>query len=267
MTTTLIAFDLETSGAYPLGAEIVEFAAVKWRDGSIVDKYQTLLKPSIPMSDFNISIHGITNEMVAHAPVVKEKIKEIADFISDGLPLAHHAAFDMGFLAIEFEKYHVPFPTSKVLCTSLLARSLVTGVPNHKLQTLIRFLGIQQGTAHRALDDSQACLEVGLHCLTKEGALEDPYRIFSQVKCSYQWSDFKVLSSTDDTVQTLIKAIQEKLSVNLIYTSNESQEQRRRINPVGLVRTPEGDFVQAQCLRDHSFKRFYLKKMKNIQLD
>lgn len=40
---TLVAFDLETSGAYPIGDEIVEFGAVKWKDGAVIDKLQILV--------------------------------------------------------------------------------------------------------------------------------------------------------------------------------------------------------------------------------
>ncbi|RYZ79391.1 MAG: exonuclease, partial [Proteobacteria bacterium] len=42
---TFIAFDTETSGAYPIGSEIIEFGAVKWKDGQEVGTFQTLLKP------------------------------------------------------------------------------------------------------------------------------------------------------------------------------------------------------------------------------
>src|SRR4051812_41661743 len=94
-----VAFDTETSGAYPLGCEVVEFGAVKWKGGKEIDSFQTLLKPSKPMSDFIIGIHGITNEMVADAPEMKDKISEIHQFLQGAIPLAHHAPFDMGFLA------------------------------------------------------------------------------------------------------------------------------------------------------------------------
>jgi DNA polymerase-3 subunit epsilon len=266
MSVTLIAFDTETSGAFPIGSEIVEFAAVKWRDGQIVDKFQTLLKPSVPMSDFIIKIHGITNQMVQDAPLMKDKISEIHSFLSDGIPLAHHAAFDMGFLAIEFEKHNLPMLSQKVLCTSLLARNVITGTPNHKLQTLIPFLKIKQGTAHRALDDSEACLQVGIHCLQKIECLDDPEKAFAKINCSFKWQDFLVLKSGSDKIKIIVEAIEKKLPMDLIYFGGSTQGQSRRISPVGLVRTPEGDFVQALCHRDNSYKRFYVDKMKDPQL-
>src|SRR5580693_4927267 len=87
---TLVALDLETTGKYPLDAEICEMAAVKWQNGQIVDTFQTLIRPTQPMSQAVIAIHNITNEMVADAPLLHEKLEEFHRFVSDGWLIAHH---------------------------------------------------------------------------------------------------------------------------------------------------------------------------------
>ncbi|MFN9066189.1 MAG: PolC-type DNA polymerase III, partial [Bdellovibrionales bacterium] len=94
----LIAFDTETSGAYPVGSEIVEFGAVKWFQGQVVDKLQLLIKPQWPMGDEVIKIHGITNEMVAQSPSMSEVVGQIHQFMSGGIAMAHNAPFDLGFV-------------------------------------------------------------------------------------------------------------------------------------------------------------------------
>jgi DNA polymerase III subunit epsilon len=101
---SFVAIDLETTGKYPLDAEICEMAAVKWEKGQVVDTYQTLIKPTYRMSDEVIAIHNITNEMVETAPTLDTKIGEFFNFIKDSYVIAHHAPFDLGFLAWEFEK-------------------------------------------------------------------------------------------------------------------------------------------------------------------
>ena len=40
---TFVAFDTETSGAYPVGFDVVEFGAAKWKDGKIIDQLQFYL--------------------------------------------------------------------------------------------------------------------------------------------------------------------------------------------------------------------------------
>ena len=52
----IVAFDTETSGPYPLESEIVELGAVKWYKGEIIGQFQTILKPSKPMTAENIAI-------------------------------------------------------------------------------------------------------------------------------------------------------------------------------------------------------------------
>ncbi len=165
--STFISFDTETSGAYPLEGEICEIAAVKWESGEIVGEFQSLVKVSKPMSDFIIGIHGITNEMMETAPLMKDVIGGFHEFVQGSVMMAHHAPFDLGFVSLEFEKHNLRLPEISAICTSLLSRKVFPNFANHRLQTLIPLLGIEQGTAHRALDDSKACLQVGLRCMEK----------------------------------------------------------------------------------------------------
>ncbi len=286
----MVAFDLETSGAYPIGSEIVEFGAVKWRAGQIVDQYQTLLKPSEPMSVFNMGIHGITNEMVADAPLIADKISEIKNFIGDSLVMAHHAPFDLGFLAIDFEKNNLSFPSGPVVCTSLLSRKLIPESVNHKLQTLISFLKIEKGTAHRAHDDARACLMVGLECFKRMGPQATVSDILSAVGKDLSWSNYAVMNNSNLLMKKIVQCLLEKRSMDITYKSGgENSENKkiknhrthnhksasqqlqlmpetRRITPQGLVRNPDGDFVMALCHRDAIPKRFYLSKISDAEV-
>lgn len=263
---TFVAFDLETSGAYPLGSEIVEFGAVKWRAGKEIETYQTLLKPSEPMSAFNMGIHGITNEMVADAPLISEKIHEIRKFFEGSILMAHHAPFDLGFVAADFEKYHVSFPEPAVICTSLLARKVIPESVNHKLQTLIKFLGLDGGQAHRGLDDARACLQLGLICMKRVGeqaTLEEVYKNVSRKKL--EWSHFSLRAGGSSNMQTIVKALTDKKDVEMLY-SGGSLKGTRRITPQGIVRNPDGDYVQAMCHIDRISKRFYFEKMSDLNI-
>ena len=121
------------------------------------------------MSAEVISIHNISNEMVAKAPPVSQVIQEIHHFMSEGVPVAHHSPFDMGFLSIEFERAGLPALTTPVLCSSLLSRRAFPQCPNHKLQTLIQYFKLNGGQAHRALDDARACLQLSIKCFEKLG--------------------------------------------------------------------------------------------------
>jgi DNA polymerase-3 subunit epsilon len=261
---TFVAFDTETSGAYPIGSDIIEFGAVKWRGGHEVGTYQTLLRPRELLTAFNMSIHGISNEMVANAPMMSEKIREIFDFMNEAVPMAHHAPFDMGFVTVELETYALPLLTGPVLCTSLLSRKWIHGTENHKLQTLVKFLNIDGGAAHRALDDARACLQVGLECLKRMGENASLADVIKSQGKNLQWTDYSLLRWNNPIVKVLIEATYQKRNVAIIYEkSPTSKSEPRQVTPMGIVRNPDGDYLQALCLRENISKRYYLGKIKD----
>lgn len=266
MNETFVAFDTETTGAYPLGFEVVEFGAVKWKDGKIIDELQVLVKPSKPMSKEVIAIHGITNEMVADAPPLSSQIQRIRDFMEGAVLMAHHAPFDLGFMTFHFEENGIPLPTKPVLCTSLLARKWIPESANHKLQTLVGYLKLEKGTAHRALDDARACLHVGLECLKRAGegkTLEDIER--SQGKI-LRWPDYSLLKNESNLIRSLAEAIRSEKAFEIVYDGGTLRGKPRRITPIGIVRNPDGDYVSAICHIDRAQKRFYLGKIQDFAI-
>lgn len=258
-----VAFDTETSGAYPIGNEIVEFGAVRWKNGQIVDTYQTLLKPRERMTDFIIGIHGITNEMVTDAPLMKDKVQEIKKFFEGAFLMAHHAPFDMGFVGVDFEKNQIAMPTEPVICTSLLSRVMIPESPNHKLQTLIGELNLERGTAHRAHDDAKACLMVGIECFRRLGDKAPISEALKKMGKNLQWEHYRVIHSGNQLVDKVVEAINKKLPMDIVYEGGSSKGETRRIGPMGIVRNPDGDYVMAKCYRDAAPKRFYLSKIKD----
>lgn len=279
---TIIGFDTETSGKYPLESEICEIAAVKWCGGKIVDEFQSLVAVSRPMSDEVINIHHITNEMVAKAPTVPEVIKKFHEFIKGGVVVAHHAPFDLGFVAHEFDKAGLPLPEEPVFCSSILSRRAFPQAPNHRLQTLIPFFKLQQGAAHRALDDARACLEVTLRVFQKvsekvnqknSSEVVSLQSLFEFQTTDLQWAQFSTKTLRKNAVfATLVKAIETRQDVQIVYDGGSRPGQARTVKPIGLVRTPieraaiinaegGGDFFVAQEEGESIPKRYFLKKI------
>ena len=263
---TLVAFDTETTGAYPLGFEVVEFGAVKWHKGQIVDQLQLLIKPTKPMSKEVIAIHNITDEMVSDAPPLAEVIGKIRDFMGDGIPLAHHAPFDMGFMTVCFETFNLSAPPDPVLCSSLLARRLIPESANHKLRTLVAYLKIDGGQAHRALDDAKACLQVGLECWRRVGAEKTLTEVTAAQGKNLLWRDYALLKNPNPLVRSISEAIFETKHLDIVYDGGSLKGRPRRVTPVGIVRNPDGDYLSAICHIDRAQKRFYLAKVKDFTI-
>lgn len=258
-------FDIETSGKYPLESEICEIAAVKYKNGQLVDTFSTLVKPVHLMSAEVIGIHGITNEMVENSPRIHEVIADFRKFVEDTYLIAHHAPFDMGFLTVEMEKLNIPLPTLPVICSSRLSRKLIHDSPNHRLQTLIPHLGIKQGAAHRATDDARACLEVAMICIEKAKytTLE---QVFSAQDGALYWKDYSLdeLKFKTKDLGLLIEGIQSRLQLKMTYKSNSGPLRPRLIEPIGLVRNPDGDYLIAYDENPQP-KRFYLSKIISVE--
>lgn len=261
---TFVAFDTETSGAYPVGFDIVEFGAVKWYKGQEVGRLQFLLKPRELMSDFIIGIHGITNDMVKDAPVMSEKIQEIHEFFKGAVVMGHHVPFDMGFLAADFEKAFLSLPQEPALCTSLLSRKWIHGVENHKLQTLVKHLNIDGGQAHRAYDDAKACFSLAQVCFQKMGEQTTLAQAIKSQGKKLWWKDYSLLSLNQSKFKTLMESINAKKDVDMIYQGGTSKGETRRLTPIGIVRNPDGDYLQAFCHRDKSTKRYYLNRIGEV---
>ncbi len=264
-----MSFDTETSGAWPIGDEICEVAAVKWKNGQIIDQFQSLVKVTKPMSDFIITIHGISNEMVADAPTMAQVIPKFREFIEGSVMVAHHAPFDLGFLAYEFEKHSLSFPQPPVLCTSLLSIVLYPEYENHKLQTLVQELKLEKGTAHRALDDSKACGAAFFKCLEKIGAgkaLKDAYQAQASV---LRWPRYSIKEIEQyEVFAPIIEAIKKGIDVEIVYGAGTHADQTRVIKPLGIVRTLDGDFLAApgEPGSPYKHKRYYLKRISRSSI-
>jgi DNA polymerase-3 subunit epsilon len=149
--------DFETTGLSPaLGARPTEVAIVIIDAGRIVDRFQSLMNPGVPIPHEIQALTGISNEMVRRAPKVEAVMRDAVAFAARHPIVAHNAAFDCKFWDAELCRINgrreQPFA-----CSMLLARRLFPEAPNHKLSTMVRTLDLPAtGTYHRALADAEA---------------------------------------------------------------------------------------------------------------
>lgn len=145
--------DLETSSKYANQAHIIELAAVKVRNGRIARQYTALIKPPEPVSSEVIRITGITNEMLASAPALNEKLKEYLQFIGNDVILGHNIrAYDVNVINYACAALGLPPLMNDMVDTLHYAKKCDISVYNYRLPTLSRYFHIQHD-AHRALND------------------------------------------------------------------------------------------------------------------
>lgn len=152
----VIVFDFETTGKSPkYGDRPIEVGAVKIEQGIIVGRFQELMNPGFPISRFIESLTGIGNERIAQAPPCETVMARFAIWIGEAPLVAHNVGFDRAFLDAELQQLGIE-RTNPMACTVLTARRIFPSAPNHKLATLVDFLGIaNNGIFHRALADAE----------------------------------------------------------------------------------------------------------------
>lgn len=279
---TWIAFDTETTGRYPVESEICEIAAVKWQGGREVDHFQALVKPSKKMGQEVIRIHGITNEMVADAPPIGPVLEKFKSFIQGGTLLAHHAQFDLGFVAAQMESCGIELPSELTICTSLLAQGNVPETPNHRLQTLVAHYGIDPGQAHRALDDARACLHVGLKVIelvstqskkipfTVDDIAAKMLRRTTADLGPLKFSRFSLRElQTNPSLARFIEAAKKQQIVEMVYKGGSRPGQPRNVLPIGVIRQLDGDALVAAEIGEsagslNQSKRYWIKDVTSI---
>jgi DNA polymerase III alpha subunit (gram-positive type) len=102
----LVVFDLETTGLAP--ADIIQIAAVRMRDGEIVeeDSFFSYVKPRQPLDAFIIEYTGITEKDVRNAPWPKEVLPQFFNYCQESLLVAHNGqSFDIPKLRSVCEQY------------------------------------------------------------------------------------------------------------------------------------------------------------------
>ncbi|WP_322628581.1 3'-5' exonuclease [Halothiobacillus sp.] len=154
---TFAVIDFETTGLSPdHGARPTEIAIVLVRNHKIVDRYQSLMNPEIPIPADIQALTGITQAMVRSAPRINVVMQQATDFAGPYPLVAHNAAFDRKFWDAETRAIHRP-RVQPFVCSLLLSRRLFPDAPNHRLGTLVQTLHLPQtGQFHRALADAEA---------------------------------------------------------------------------------------------------------------
>lgn len=152
-----VAIDVETTGLSPIANELIEVSAIKYNGKEKLDTFTTLIKPKARIPYYITNITGITNDMVKNSPYVEEIMPELIQFIGENPIVAHNANFDYKFI----QNYsNNAFSKNKLIDTVQIGRRLYPNLPNHKLGTIAKHIGITEDGFHRAEFDCECCARI-----------------------------------------------------------------------------------------------------------
>ena len=156
-----VVFDLETTGFSPLRDEIIEIAAVRFKQGKLVpaDFFCSLVKPKRKIPRRITEITGITDATVIDAPSASVVLKDFCRFCGNSLLISHNGhRFDMKFLAAACRRSRRGSREVDYL-DSLHLSKIVWGkgrVRSHSLDSVMSRLRVKPGKhqRHRAHGDA-----------------------------------------------------------------------------------------------------------------
>jgi len=156
-----VVFDLETTAMKPEAGYIVDIAALRVRDGQVVDRFESLVNPGRPIVGHQV--HGIATEDVANAPTAAEVLTRFTGWVGTTPLVAHNVSFDLPFVLRHLPN-DVDWKPSAVFDTLELGYQLYPDAGAWKLGDLVRFVfGREHATAHRAMPDAEAAAELFIH--------------------------------------------------------------------------------------------------------
>lgn len=159
----IIVVDVETTGmSVSRGGRVIEIGAVAVEQGQVVAEFDTLIDSGAAISYGAFRVHGISDEMLAGKPAPQDVWQWFREFAGVSPLVAHNAPFDSTFVRHELGLLGLVLP-NQWHCTVRLARRLLPQLPNHKLDTVYRYLfgSLPEGVnRHRALDDARMAARV-----------------------------------------------------------------------------------------------------------
>ncbi len=145
--------DIETNGgSVKKGFQIIELGAVKYKNGQIIDKFESLVyAKEIP--PYVQEVTKITPKMLENAPRLEKILKDFKIFLEDDVFVAHDIKFDYTFISDSFEKYNLGKLLNRKLCTIDLSKRTIQS-EKYGLSSLKEVLNIQVNNHHRAYYDA-----------------------------------------------------------------------------------------------------------------
>ena len=154
-----VVLDLETTGFDSQYDDIIEFAAIRVRNGVAVDSYESLIHINYKLDPYITELTGITDEMLTDAPSLEDVLSKARAFMGDDILVGYNVNFDINFLYDAYEKTGGEYFNNNYIDAWRFSRRLFPEQKHHRLKDMVETLNISRSDEHRALSDCDATLE------------------------------------------------------------------------------------------------------------
>ena len=262
---TFVALDVETTGLWPVADRIVEIGAVKFRNRKVIDTFQELVDPKMPISPGAFAVNGITGEMVRGKPTIEHVLPRFISFLGESVPVAHNAPFDVGFLFYDISRLNLKTADEPILDTCAIPKKVFPYLYSYSLESLVSALQIEAGRLHRALADAEACMEIFWRCVAEIGG---PGHV--------TWQEILELNGPALSLHTgeiliqkpfrpLKEALESGTEVEIVYEDARGSLTTRQITPLAMGLFRGTIMMEAFCHLRKDKRNFRLDRIIEIR--
>ena len=259
-----VAFDLETTGLSPQVDRVIEIGAVRFLgSGEVVATFERLVNPLQPSGAAALSVHKISDEALSQAETAESVLPDFVAFLGDPKTttlLAHHSAFDAGFLGRELVRAGMALPEHDVIDTLAWARRKWPNYGSHKLEALAKRLGPDPAQTHRALVDSDRVRRVFLALVVGEEGQDEPAPL------AYPIFDGAGPPPIPKGWHNVAEAIGRDEVVRIEYAGGTRGLNPRDISPKRFAHRGGVAYLVAVCHLDRKVKEFQIDRVRSRQV-
>lgn len=183
-----VVVDLETTGLDYRWDDIIEIAAVRFRDGKEVERYEQLVAIDYELPSFITDLTGITDEMLQGCPNIDQAIKVFSVFLGSDTIIGHNVNFDMRFLTDAYMNHLEQELTNPCVDTMRIARKILPDLQHHRLKDLAAHYKISYDGAHRSgadCDITNACYRYMRNSILEHETEEEFKKRFTRKRSTY----------------------------------------------------------------------------------
>lgn len=271
---SFVAIDIEATGIAPGYDRITELAAVRFEidgDGAVRPGpvFDTLVNPGRPIPQVIAHMTGICDDDVADAPPLDEVWGPFHDFLEGSdrptVLLAHNGKSDLAYLVADGDVIGQSWQGPPLACTLQITRRTLPDAPRHRLDTLVKWLGLdgEQTVYHRALADALHARNIFARCVSRaEGDTLADLGAPAPVDVPPPEA-FHV--SVPERLQPLEPLIEDGTTVAIEYRGGSKGRGPRKVTPLTFFRSDGVLFLRAWCHVDDEAKSFRCDRIRRFR--
>lgn len=169
----IVVFDTETTGLNVFEDDVVQIAAIKVRQGRVVDELNLFIETNceIPQKLGDVD-NPLVEEYARHEHCSHQNaLQQFVDFAKDSAILGHNATYDYQIMEHNMRRYAPQYSMQQTwphyFDSLKMARLLRPRLKSYKLKDLLTELGLEGQNSHLANDDIVATQSLMIYCFER----------------------------------------------------------------------------------------------------